>query len=425
MVEIIESCLVAPIQETPKHKIWLSNFDFNVSRYHVPLIYVYRADGDRNLFPVEAMKAALAKALVAFYPLAGRLVADWDGRPEIDCTGDGVLFVLARSNRSIKEFGDFAPSPEIRQMLVPSVESADPPSILFMVQVTLFKWNWVTLGIGLHHMATDGKSLFHFINYWANITRGITELATPPFLDRAALRSRTPPNADLFRDAGHNLNSTTATAKLIQSSILKLSGGQVTLLKDRSKQQSTFRAVVAHVWRCACMVRGLTPDQVTRVYLVVDVRKRLNPPLPDGYFGNAVCRVSAIATAREIMSSSISFGADKIRCAIDRVTDAYVRSAIDYVELQKNEGKIESYANRFSTADLIANSWLAFPTHDVDFGCGKPEFMGRAIMLAGGIVYVVSDKDGGVSIPISLEMPNMERFKKVFYEELKHGVSCM
>ncbi|KAJ6811172.1 putrescine hydroxycinnamoyltransferase 1-like [Iris pallida] len=289
-----------------------------------------------------------------------------------------------------------------------------------MAQVTFFKCNGMTLGVASQHLGTDGHSTMHFINHWCKVARGIIQLDVPPFLDRTVLRSRSPPNPDLFYAIGYNPNSASGTAAgaPFTTTILKLSRKQVARLKIRSEQESTFQAITAHVWRCACLARKLAPNRMTRVYLVVDVRSRLKPALPCGYFGNAICKISAAATSEEIVSKPISFGAHKVRDAIDRVADEYARSVIDYIELAgKNERRTDWLG--FSEADLLANSWLGLRFQDADFGWGSPELVRNAMSLVAGHVYVVSDRDGGVSVPISLETENMERFKKGFYEGLE------
>lgn len=427
MVEVVESSLVAPNGEAPKHTtIWLSNLDFNVANYHIPLVYIYRnCNGDRSAV-AGALKAALADALVPFYPLAGRLGADPDGRKEIHCTGEGAVFVVARSDRSVyEELGDFAPSPEMMRLVPPLSGPSYSPSVLFLAQLTFFKCNGMTLGVASQHLAMDGQSTMHFINHWCKIARGSIELDVPPFLDRTVLRSRSPPNPDLFYAIGpYNPNSASGTAAgaPFTTTTLKLSRKQVALLKNRSEQQSTFQAITAHAWRCACLARKLAPDRTTRVYLFADVRTRLKPALPRGYFGNAVCRIAAAATSEEIVSKPIGFGARKLRDAIDRVTDEYARSVIDYIELAGKDERRTDWLG-FSEADLIANSWLGLPIQHADFGWGRPEFMGKAITLgAGQAYYAVSDTDGGVHVTVSLETENMERFKKVFYEDISECV---
>ena len=133
-VEILESCMVTPGEATPKHRLWLSIFDLVQSRTHTPLVYLYRACSGSAAFSPDMLKAALSKALVPFYPIAGRLTSDTSGRLEIDCTGDGVLFVTARADATLDELESPAPSDELRRMLVPS---ADHTGALAMFQVTL------------------------------------------------------------------------------------------------------------------------------------------------------------------------------------------------------------------------------------------------------------------------------------------------
>ncbi|GJW82549.1 chloramphenicol acetyltransferase-like domain-containing protein, partial [Tanacetum coccineum] len=54
-------------------------------------------------------------------PVAGRLKEDEDGRIEIDCQGQGVLFVEVESDGVIDDFGDFAPRMECLE-LIPTVD---------------------------------------------------------------------------------------------------------------------------------------------------------------------------------------------------------------------------------------------------------------------------------------------------------------
>jgi shikimate O-hydroxycinnamoyltransferase len=137
-VDVVESTLVAPSEDTPQRDLWLSNLDLAVPKTHTPLIYYYPAPatGD-GFFEPERLKSALAKALVPFYPLAGRLGVGEGGRLQIECNGEGALFVVARADFAGEElFQDYEPSPETRRMFVPFTPSGDPPCVMAMFQVT-------------------------------------------------------------------------------------------------------------------------------------------------------------------------------------------------------------------------------------------------------------------------------------------------
>ena len=149
-VEVVETTLVPPSEATPRHALWLSILDLAVPKTHTPLVYYYprpKPAGDGNgdgagvgggppFFDPARLRDALARALVPFYPLAGRLASGPGGRVEIDCTGEGALFAVARADFAGDEvFRDFEPSPEARRLLVPFAESGEPPCVLAMVQV--------------------------------------------------------------------------------------------------------------------------------------------------------------------------------------------------------------------------------------------------------------------------------------------------
>lgn len=147
-MEVLETTLVTPSEATPRHALWLSNLDLAVPKTHTPLVYYYPkppagpdagAEGGSPFFEPARLRDALARALVPFYPLAGRLAAGPGGRIEIDCTGEGALFAVARADFAGDEvFRDFEPSPEARRLLVPFAESGEPPCVLAMVQVHPF-----------------------------------------------------------------------------------------------------------------------------------------------------------------------------------------------------------------------------------------------------------------------------------------------
>ena len=138
-VQVVESSFVVPKEPTPQEGLWLSPLDLIIAnRGHTPTVYLYSssnvAAGDDDFFDVARLKEAMAKALVAFYPLAGRLGVDDDGRVEITCNGEGAVFVVARADLTVDDIkDDFKPAPELRRLFVPRIE---PTSVILAVQVS-------------------------------------------------------------------------------------------------------------------------------------------------------------------------------------------------------------------------------------------------------------------------------------------------
>ena len=110
-----------PAEKTPRRSLWLSDLDLLYNELHIAIVYFYKPNGASNFFEASLLKEALSKVLVPFYPLAGRLRHDNDGRLEIECNEEGIVFIEAESSSILDDFGDFLPTPELRR-LVPTVD---------------------------------------------------------------------------------------------------------------------------------------------------------------------------------------------------------------------------------------------------------------------------------------------------------------
>nr|A0A2H5AIZ1.1 RecName: Full=Hydroxycinnamoyltransferase [Narcissus pseudonarcissus]AUG71940.1 hydroxycinnamoyltransferase [Narcissus pseudonarcissus] len=434
IINIKETTMVRPSQPTPSQRLWNSNLDLVVPRFHTPSVYFYRRPGNASdFFDARVLKEALGRALVPFYPMAGRLARDEDGRVEIDCNGEGVRFVVAETDSAIDEFGDFAPTMELKK-LIPKVEYGDDISAfpLLVLQITHFKCGGTSLGVGMQHHVADGASGLHFINSWSDIARGL-DIAVPPFIDRSLLRARDPPSPSfphIEYQPAPSMNTSPApiqdptvksdpTATAV--SIFKLTKQQLDLLKSRvSAKYSSYALVAGHVWRCTSIARGLPDDQRTKLYCATDGRARLQPPLPSGYFGNVIFTATPVADAGEITGedSGLEAAAGRIQRALMRMDDEYLRSALDYLELQPDLSKLVRGAHTFRCPNIGLTSWTRLPIHDADFGWGRPIFMGPGGIAYEGLAFMLpsSEGDGSLSIAISLQAEHMIKFQKLLYE---------
>ena len=89
-----------------------------------------------------------------------------------------------------------------------------------------------------------------------------------------------------------------------------------------------------------CKARGHKSEQVTNMRFPVDFRNRVKPPLPKGYFGNAVLPTVAIATSGELVSKSLAYASGKIRQAKEKITNEYIRSSLAFL---KNEPDLSRF----------------------------------------------------------------------------------
>ncbi|CAO2209094.1 unnamed protein product [Urochloa humidicola] len=414
-VRVVESSFVAPSEATPRKGLWLSSLDLLMAkRGHTPTFYLFNHNvAASDFFDVARLKEAMAKALVPFYPLAGRLGVDSSGRMEIDCNGEGALFVVANADGiTIDEIKDVKPSPELRRQLVPRIE---PSSVVLAVQVTFFRCGGVALGTALHHASSDAMSAFHFFQTWSAFSRDGDRAAVElPCHDRTLLRARSPPT--VHPDALSMFHPNVALCDPsgpITIQVFSISKDQVASLKRLCGGASTFCAVSALLWRCACAARRLPPDAEALLTFAANVRRRLAPPLPERYFGNALVRAGVAAAVREIIApEALPTVAGRIGDVVRRVDDdEMVRSAIDYVEGVEMSGQ---WTGTRPETELQVTSWLGMPLYDADFGWGKPRVMSRAENNIGGSVHLMSDGPAdGVRVLMSMEVANVEELGRL------------
>ncbi|KAL1563846.1 shikimate O-hydroxycinnamoyltransferase [Salvia divinorum] len=424
-IEVKDSTLVRPSEATPAVSLWSSSVDLVVPNFHTPSVYFYRPTAAVD---TAAMMVALGRALVPFYPMAGRLKIDEDGRIEIDCNAEGVLFVEAESDGALDDYGDFAPTLELRR-LIPPVDYSQGISTfpLVVLQVTFFKCGGVSLGVGIQHRVADGFSGLHFINTWSDMARGL-DMTLPPFIDRTLLMRRNPPRPQF----NHIEYQAPPTMKMTTSngmnetvvSIFKLTRQLLNALKAKTKEEgdivtySSYELLSAHIWRCACKARALPQDQLTKLYTAVEGRSRLQPPLPHGYFGNVIFTATPMALAGDLEYKPLCFGTSKIHNALARMDNDYLRSALDYLELQSDLTPLVRGPHTYCCPNLGITSWVRLPVHDADFGWGRPIFMGPGGIAYEGLAYVLPSptNDGSLSVVISLQADHMKLFEKVIYQ---------
>ena len=101
--------LVVPAKPTPREVKKLSDIDSQPGfRFHVPVIWFYKNGINNNSAgrdPVKAIREALGKTLVYYYPLAGRLMEDANKNLMVDCNGQGVLFIEANADVTLQQLG--------------------------------------------------------------------------------------------------------------------------------------------------------------------------------------------------------------------------------------------------------------------------------------------------------------------------------
>lgn len=103
--------LLRPAKPTPYELRPLSDIDDQDGlRFQMPLVFIYRnSPSMEGKDPARIIRGAVAKALVFYYPFAGRLREYATRKLAVECTGEGVVFVEADAGATLQQLGTLLP----------------------------------------------------------------------------------------------------------------------------------------------------------------------------------------------------------------------------------------------------------------------------------------------------------------------------
>ncbi|XP_072974119.1 benzyl alcohol O-benzoyltransferase-like [Typha angustifolia] len=416
-----EPVLVTPAKPTPHEFKPLSEIDDQESlRFYRSGIHFYRSNPSKvGEDPAQVIKAALAKGLVGYYPIAGR-IREWPGRKlVVECTGEGVVFVEADADVSLDDFGGAIspPIPCYEELLCePETTSAvvvDRP--LLYVQVTRLRCGGFTFGLQICHSIADAAGVVQLLKAIAELARGVDAPSVPaPVWARELLCARSPPRVthqhpEYEEVAGRGKDVIRAGDALVRRGFF-FGPKEMSVLRQRAairSRVSRFELIAAFMWRCRTAALGYDPSDEVRIQFVVNARGKRSPPLPSGFYGNAFAFAVASTTAGELCGRPYSYALEQVMKAKAKVTDEFLQSVADLMVVRGRP--------RFTTAQTYLVSDLANAGfEEVDFGWGRGVYAGPATANLATFHIKYSNNGRGVEgilVPMCLPAPAMERFR--------------
>ncbi|RRT72596.1 hypothetical protein B296_00031271 [Ensete ventricosum] len=387
-VEQGEPTLVPPAEETAKGLYFLSNLDQNIAVI-VRTVYCFRSQEKGNEEAARVIKAALAKVLVHYYPLAGRLAISDEGKLIVDCTGEGAVFVEAEADGEMEDVGDITKQPK--------------PDTLGKLVYTIPGHYVQERGI---HPLTSRQPLH---DGWAG-SDGVRQLlgrnGTRPADIGAAVRR--PHRSRVSKSSCRQLPPPRVRGdrRRLRYRSFCFEPEKLGLVKRRALEDgalakcTTFEALSGLVWRARTEALRLQPGQKTKLLFAVDGRSRFDPPLPKGYFGNGIMLTGCLSTAGELLGRPLSFAVGLVQDAVKTVTDEYMRSAMDYFEATRARPSL--------TATLMITTWSRLSFHTTDFGWGEPVQSGPVTLPEKEVILFLSHgkERKRKSINVLLELPS-------------------
>ncbi|KAL4652372.1 hypothetical protein ACB092_01G228500 [Castanea dentata] len=365
-VNILEVCRVNPLPSslasaTPS-SLPLTFFDILWLRFPpVERVFFYETPPTNATFLnsiVPKLKHSLSLTLQTFLPLGGNIIWPPESHKPIISykEGDAVSLTVAESNANFYHLSgnNFVEAVEYHP-LVPDLATSHEHAPVLALQVTMFSNCGFCIGITAHHTVLDGKSLTMFRKLWAHLC--------------------------------------------------KLGGNALSLVPELIP--SFDRMVIKD------------PAGIEAIYLnqLADARPRLEPPMPDNYFGNCLTGCAAIAERNDLLGEKgVAVAVKAISEAIKSLDYGVLKGAENWLSLLLNVKK----DNISDGVPEIAGS-PRFELYNTDFGWGKPVKVELiSIDKIGGICVSDSrDGTGGIEIGLFLKKREMEVFASVFAKGLE------
>ncbi|XP_041013580.1 stemmadenine O-acetyltransferase-like [Juglans microcarpa x Juglans regia] len=421
-VEVIERDTIKPSSPTPHHlrDLQLSFLDQIAIPVFMPLILFYPRDSNTsNGNRSDRLKKSLSGTLTKFYPLAGRV----KDSSKINCNDEGVHYVVAHARCQVSEVIQ-QPDPAQLNSLLP-YELDNVGELVLAIQVNIFDCGGMAIGICISHKVADALSLIMFLNSWAATVRGDHSNTICPNFDLASLF---PPR---------NMSGFMARTGIVKENIVTkrfvFSASMIDALKEKfadnasmeqTRRPTRIEALSAFIWSrfMAVTQENIEKERLYTVLHAVNLRTRMDPPLPEYYFGN----ISGFAIATPSMDTKEEdqgYGLVKqVRDAIKKVDGDYVR------KLQEGKGHLnfmKERAAKLTKGEVVSfrfTSLCRFPLYETDFGWGKPLWVGSASLTFKNLV-VFMDTGCGNGIEAWLNLEEMDMAKLQDDKELLAFVS--
>ncbi|RDX69266.1 Acyl transferase 4, partial [Mucuna pruriens] len=386
--------LVKAAEETPLSTLELSEIDrLPVLRCNARTLHVFKHGPEA----AKVIREALSKALVPYYPLAGRLKESQPGYLQIECSGDGVWFVHATADctlHSLNFFDDVQSIPydDLLPDVIPESQQIDP---LVQMQVTQFGCGGFVIGLIFCHSICDGLGAAQFLNAIGELARGLEKPSIEPVWHRdlfpspplTALPQSIPPPTLQIPD--YKLEHANIDLPMDQINRVKTQFQQATGLTC-----SAFEVVAAACWAARTRTIQFGPKPNTQLNLVffANCRHLFHPALPNGFYGNCFFPVT-ITTSCESLRNATTVEVVKL------IQQAKAKLPVEFGKYLKGEhlkNGEDPFAPPLTYTTLFISEWGRLGFNHVDYRWGPP-------------VHVVPIQ-GSTIIPVaivgSLPLPN-------------------
>ncbi|XP_019184899.1 PREDICTED: anthocyanin 5-aromatic acyltransferase-like [Ipomoea nil] len=414
MATVISRVQVAPAGNATEMSLPLTFFD-------MPWLFIYRIMR-RVLFyrlPISRdtfieticpkLVSSLSLTLTHFLPLAGNLVSPSDSciKPELRyMPGDSVSITFAESGDDFNSLVGFG----------------------------------LCIGTTHHHVAGDGNTMMSFAMAWAMVSKlgGDLEFIaekSAQFYDRSIVNDPYGVGDLMFEEmkkeakvelseaeiSPPRINKVRATFIMRWRDIEKLKNLVAARQRAREVHISAFTVTCAYVWtslvKASVAIGEQSEDNKIEYFsYVADCRSRLNPPLPDSFFGNCLVRYFVKSKL------GILVGSEGFLTAAELIGETIQKRVNDQEWILNGEVWLSELKKSDPQRGVAVAGYPRLDIYAADFGWGKPEKVEFVTIDGGNVMSICKGRDSEGDIEIGLAMPRtkMDAFSTIFADGLRN-----
>ena len=454
---------VKPSRIIKSEVIQLAPPDQFMVRIYLPFILCFRLNAPADPRKVYwELQCGLSDALAEFPFYAGQLVLSDAVRDRLEIrvsSEDGVCFKY-NDLTSSKLQPPFPTFNDLEQEHFPA--SKLDPSLAFMDQIfptsatnpcLLLQANFIEGGLLLafrpHHSISDFAGWTTFLRSWAKNTAAAAKgTRIPPntytdVLDRSPLFHTT---KDIPLKDCVQLTTVDDPSELVAAQIAYInalpevyascdivnaywyfSASHLRALKSVCQPPnpvaepwiSTNDALCRLLWRHVSLARQLPANNNASSIIAIpcNVRRRLTPPLPPDYVGNALLQAHFACTLSELYSSapdSLYRTASAIRAAINRVDDRTIRGVYGAINALPKIGAAKYNVDFWPGPDFLITTLAKDDWYGLDWGRQLGKLVRKRMTffhIPCGFIVEPRDADGGLEVFTAMESEVLERLK--------------
>ncbi|GFP79915.1 anthocyanin 5-aromatic acyltransferase [Phtheirospermum japonicum] len=335
--------------------------------------------------------------------------------------------------RDNDQFHDFVP--QLSPAAISDSSMAEFP--VAAIQVTLFPNQGVSVGFTFLHAIGDAATTVHFMQTWTSINRfngddshllALGEKCLP-FYERDVIRD----GDRLAMESWSYMKKLLPAATILSSPVslprhafratFVLSKAQIQKLKNlipaREVRVSSFTVACAHLWTClvrsaAAAGEEVANDEPEYFCFTADCRRRLDPPLPDTYFGNCSKFVIADSTNGKLK------GEEGFLAAAEAIGEAIQKGVSDKKGIMDGSLKsFQEFVNGLGKKMHIVAGSPRFDLYATDYGWGRPikyDFLQGRVEVS--CFCKSRESQGGIEIGVSMPKVKMDAFAAFFNQGL-------